>query len=561
MTAQAPRSTTRFVGTVLLAAGAMLLIPALNPPSAAAVDHTLTVNVQGVSPNFNDANATVAIASTTTGQVQPCVGVGTCTRSFPAGTVVNLAPSASAGTDFIGWSGACTHDLGICTVTMNEAKSVTAKFAQGYVRLSVNVNTPNNVTSSPAGIDCTGPITDCRAWYPAGTPVTLTPNPSPGYLFENWGSGSSTICNFVTTPCTATLTEDSVVHANFSRARTISVVKDGQGTVVGNLFGVPNAMVCGATCSITIPETANISLVATPADRYRFGSWSGCIGNDTECGICTDGRTNNSCVIQVPSRNQAVTAHFLLNPRLTATKTGTGSGTVTGFRNGDPNAAISCGADCDDSPSPGTTLSLTAAPDAGSTFTGWTGCDFLQLGACVITVNGDNGAVTNVSANFAAAPADGDGDGVANPDDNCPEVANPGQEDADGDGEGNACDADDDNDGTPDAADPCPTQAGTSCSTGGGGGTADKTAPETTIRNAPKKKTSKRKVKVEFSSNEAGSEFTCKLNGKPPVSCASPYKTKSKKGKNKLLVTATDAAGNADATPAVAKWKYVPMAN
>ncbi|HWC14058.1 MAG TPA: CocE/NonD family hydrolase [Actinomycetota bacterium] len=37
-------------------------------------------------------------------------------------------------------------------------------------------------------------------------------------------------------------------------------------------------------------------------------------------------------------------------------------------------------------------------------------------------------------------PADTDGDGVADDADNCPEVANPGQEDADGDGRGNACD-------------------------------------------------------------------------------------------------------------------------
>jgi hypothetical protein len=65
-------------------------------------------------------------------------------------------------------------------------------------------------------------------------------------------------------------------------------------------------------------------------------------------------------------------------------------------------------------------------------------------------------------------------------------------------------------------------------------------------------------VKVEFSSSEPGSTFACELNGKPPVPCTSPFAAKSKKGKNKLLVTARDAAGNRDATPAVAKWKYAP---
>jgi hypothetical protein len=78
------------------------------------------------------------------------------------------------------------------------------------------------------------------------------------------------------------------------------------------------------------------------------------------------------------------------------------------------------------------------------------------------------------------------------------------------------------------------------------------------IDKKPKKKSKKKKVKVSFSSTEADSTFTCKLNKKAAKPCTSPFKAKSKKGKNKLLVTATDAAGNSDDTPAVAKWKYVP---
>jgi hypothetical protein len=88
-----------------------------------------------------------------------------------------------------------------------------------------------------------------------------------------------------------------------------------------------------------------------------------------------------------------------------------------------------------------------------------------------------------------------------------------------------------------------------------GGGT-DITAPDTTILKKPKKKSTKRKATIEFTSTEPGSTFECKLDKDKLKSCSSPYKAKKlKPGKHTFSVTATDAAGNADPSPAVVTWK------
>jgi hypothetical protein len=81
---------------------------------------------------------------------------------------------------------------------------------------------------------------------------------------------------------------------------------------------------------------------------------------------------------------------------LTITRGGSGGGTVTSSP-----AGINCGASCAASFPDGTLVSLTATPDAGSSFTGWSGA-CAGTGVCAVTIQ----AATSVGATFdtAAAP-------------------------------------------------------------------------------------------------------------------------------------------------------------
>ena len=66
--------------------------------------------------------------------------------------------------------------------------------------------------------------------------------------------------------------------------------------------------------------------------------------------------------------------------RLVVSKSGTGSGTVTSSSLG-----IDCGIDCAEQYAPGTTIVLTATPDPGFTFGGWTGA-CTNAGSCAVTL-------------------------------------------------------------------------------------------------------------------------------------------------------------------------------
>ncbi len=120
----------------------------------------------------------------------------TCLADFADGSVVTLTASPDDQSVFSGWSGDCSG-VGDCTVTLDQARSVTATFDPRPMLLTVTLPGPGagTVTSEPPGLSCT---TTCSAFFPAGTAVTLTASPELGDELASWsgdcaGAGACSI--------------------------------------------------------------------------------------------------------------------------------------------------------------------------------------------------------------------------------------------------------------------------------------------------------------------------------------------------------------------------------
>ncbi|HUX97512.1 MAG TPA: hypothetical protein VMV47_17395, partial [Bacteroidales bacterium] len=163
---------------------------------------------------------------------------------------------------------------------------------------------------------------------------------------------------------------------------TLSVEKAGTGT--GLVTSSPAGINCGVDCSEPYSFGSVVTLTATPDAGSTFTGWSG--GGCSGTGTCQV--TMNSVV--------SVTATFTIDQyTLSVGKAGTGTGLVTSSPTG-----INCGVDCSEPYNFGNVVTLTATPDAGSTFTGWSGGGCSGTGTCQVTMN----SARSTTATFTAAP-------------------------------------------------------------------------------------------------------------------------------------------------------------
>ena len=218
------------------------------------------------------------------------------------------------------------------------------------------------VTSAPEGVNCPAA---CSAGFVSDSQVTLTAAPDADSLFSGW-----TGCDSVSgATCTVTMANARSVNAIFMLKRfTLTVTRTGTGN--GTVTSSPAGINCGTACASDFVINTTVTLTAAPGADSIFTGWTGC-----------DSVSGATCVVTMANA-RSVNAVFTLNTfTLTATKSGTGNGTVTSSP-----AGINCGAACASDFVIRTTVTLTAAPGANSLFSGWTGCDSVSGATCTVTM-------------------------------------------------------------------------------------------------------------------------------------------------------------------------------
>lgn len=343
---------------------------AYNPPSQAQATgkdallwlggpQSRSVGVDSTNPNLslkvtgpvaltaNFAPATNYTLSTTV------AGNGTVTKnpdlpSYLPNDEVMVSAIAADGWRFVGWSGSATGSEPVLNLIMDGHKSLTATFQQIF-NLTVNQIGQGQITLSPQ-----------QAEYLDGEQVTLTATAADGWYFAGWtGDVVSTA-----TPLLVTIDSNKTVTATFLPLNTLTVNVVGAGGEVQITPQKP-AYMAG--------EVVTLTAITEPG--WTFMGWSG-----------ASSATTPTMAVTMDS-SKAITATFVRDEYTLAITVPTGGGSVK--REPAKEKYF-----YDDE------VTVTAEPDAGWVFTGWSGALDGDANPQSLLITGD----TTLQATFAQTP-------------------------------------------------------------------------------------------------------------------------------------------------------------
>ncbi len=154
---------------------------------------------------------------------------------------------------------------------------------------------------------------------------------------------------------------------------TVSPAGTGSGTVTSGDGNIS----CPSVCSFSYTSGTSVTLTASPDSGSTFDGWTGggCSGTATTCTVTMDQARNVTATFSNTSPTPTMRT-------LSVLKQGGGTGTVTSSP-----AGISCGATCSTTFTDGTSVTLSATPDSGSTFAGWDGEGCTGTGTCTVVMS------------------------------------------------------------------------------------------------------------------------------------------------------------------------------
>ncbi len=167
---------------------------------------------------------------------------------------------------------------------------------------------------------------------------------------------------------------------NAARLPQAMLLVNFAGVGGGNVSSAPAGLSCSGNCSANFSNPTPVTLTAVADANSTFSGWSGsgCSGTGT-CAVTADAA--KTVVATFASKTFALTVNR------------TGSGLITSSIPG-----IYCGSNCGYAYNSGTVITISAAPDTGAGFTGWTGA-CTGTGLCTVTMD----AAKSVTANFTTS--------------------------------------------------------------------------------------------------------------------------------------------------------------
>jgi len=303
-----------------------------------AANRTLTANFILVIPgNFAiNLSSNPAAGGTTSGA-----------GSFAENTTQTVSANPNIGYTFMNWTdgGLIVSTSPGYTFTLTGNKSLVANFLINTYTLAVN------------GVNGTVAKNPNQTTFDYGTIVQLTPTPSVGYSFSSWTGDASGSSN----PLPVTMNANKTITANFTINAYALNVTATNGSVVKN------------PVQVTYNHGTSVQLTATPNVGYAFTSWSGDATGTTN--PLTVNMTSNK---NITANFTAIVGSFTLN--VTAL-----NGVVV--KNPDLVGYVN-----------GASVLLTATPNVGYTFTGWSGDATGTTNPVTVIMNSNK----NVTANFTA---------------------------------------------------------------------------------------------------------------------------------------------------------------